>query len=211
MIEVYGASDILAAHGYDYTQRIAGLRQIADRVFPQLDHIAWCNIQFERFGRTDLTLDDPVALPQLAGVPNPADHSHVGNFAAKFSIFTGKETVVVEGELDDYEESRRTPVTSRELLGMRDGTFPLPEHDVSHSSRPAFHRALCIEPDFVSETTADISAAKRPLEHFGPEILVLHGMMSRLVDRSDPHVLRGDGSVNTGYLCANHAKLPLGK
>lgn len=207
MIEVWGVPEILMAHGYDYAQRITRLRQVAERVFPQLDHIAWCNAQFEQYGRIDLTMDDPVTLPQLADVPNPADHSHVGNFAAKFSIFTGKEMVVVEGELDDYEESRRTPITAQELLGIRDRTIPPPKHDVSHSSRPAFHRALCIEPDFVAETTAEISAAKRPLQYFGPEVLVLHGMMSRLVDRFDPNVLRADGSVNAGYLCANHAEL----
>lgn len=196
--------NILRNHGQAYAERIARLEAVSERVLPRLGDTAWCNTQFEACGRSDLELRDPITLPQLDTVPNPADHNHVGNFASDFRINMGMRPVIVHGPFGDHTEEEPVPVSTEYLLGVRDGSIAADDSHSDHLAKPAFHRALCIEPGVVIDTTVRISK-REPLAQLGPEVLLVHSIMSRLVDRGDRSAVRSDGTVNTGYLCANHS------
>lgn len=197
-------SGILGAHGLAYAERIARLQGVAERVMPLLTEISWCNDQFVLCGRPDLELKDRISLPQLDFVPNPGNHDHTGNFAPGFQMYSGHEVVTITDVAGSYDKQVPIPVTSAYLMDVRARGMP-PQYHVSHISKQAFHRALCIEPDFMIGMTVRISSGEAQLSHFGPEVLLAHAIMSRLVDRSDRFATKDDGSISTGYLCSNHA------
>lgn len=193
------AFEILGQHGATYANRIADLQVVAGRL-PQLEDLDWCNQKFADFGRPDLTMIDRVDLPPLDYVPNPADYMDVGNFAAGFVEYMGTETEVNVGELITTEREKLVPATKEHLVSMvRDNAEAW---GVGNASKPAYHRAVCVEPDFMAELTARISEAKEQLPLLGPDVLVAHRIMSRLVDRGDSSAIKADGSVNTHYLCS---------
>lgn len=193
------AFELLGEHGATYADRIADLQVVAARL-PRLDDLDWCNRQFVEFGRPDLVISARIELPPLTHIPDPANYGHVGNFGSDFKEYMGVDTVTIAGEVSSRSEEKPVPVTPEHIYRIVKDNGEA--WGVGNVSKPAYHRAFCIEPEFMADLTVRASSGQEALATLGPEVFVAHGIMSHLVDANDSSVRLPDGSVNTRYFCA---------
>jgi len=108
-----------------------------------------------------------------------------------------------DGE-DDLEFPIRIaiPITEAELFSLIDRSFEYnPPSGSDHSKKPAFLRMLILFPDFTKNLVLEMSQNenRNRMDDFQEDIFVAHQLMARLVDRSDPGVVRNN-DVNKSYL-----------
>lgn len=179
----------------------------AERLLPMLDHLdnegnlQRCNDMLSATGHEELLVRDPVAMPPLEFVPNPIEPNHLGLFAKGFRMYGGHPSsqddrrVEIPLDIPSLQEMMYRRIDLRTIVRYGD-----------HRARPAFYRAICLNPGFMINLTADISSKEVRLDAFKPEIFLAYRIMSRLVDRSDRGAVRSSGRVNRGYLFTRHLR-----
>lgn len=183
---------------------------------PIVSDIESVNARLTEAGRPDLAITDQARMMEIV---EPADiPKRCNNFTPNFHFYTDRRET---GDLDWRNEpaTELIPATREEILALKDvpkfasydefadmadsRKFPALSRNGNHGNEPAFTRMIILFPEFASSLAVDMSTLedRRRYAKFEDRLYVAYQLMSRLVDKLDPHVLNKDGGVEERHLC----------
>lgn len=189
-------------HRESHGELMKSLAQKASDFWQHGENTTWCNRRLIEQGHGLMVISDVVRVAPVDEVPDPQNANEIGSFPAGFNMGV-------------WDGDTKRPVSLEELFAMHSqGMDKYMEGRLvgDHRDRPAFWRALVLAPALLINLVSSYSdwvqqERKRPLKSFGPEIYLAYQVMSRLIDRSDPGVLKPDNRVDKGYLFDRRVRL----